>query len=103
MAAYQGDPTTANGIGSEYAMECFGTPTAPANGKLFVILPGTFGVPSDYQDILVEAEHLGYDVIGLSYNNDILVGTLCGAHTGTSPSTDCYGSTRVNRSELARA
>jgi hypothetical protein len=40
------------------------------NGRLFVFLSGTFGVPRDYQWVLNEAANLGYKAIGLEYPDD---------------------------------
>ena len=52
-------------------------PARQPNGKLFVFLPGTGGVPTSNQLLLSTAADLGYHVIGLSYPNSTAVGTRC--------------------------
>jgi hypothetical protein len=48
-----------------------------AKGLLFVFLPGTGGVPSQYRLILRTGAARGYHAIGLNYPNPTAVGTLC--------------------------
>jgi len=47
------------------------TPEGTAQNLLFVFLPGTGAVPSNYQLISQEAANLGLHVINLSYQNDV--------------------------------
>ncbi|WP_248820707.1 hypothetical protein [Frankia sp. AgB32] len=86
-----------SGTGSMAGTVCYGRPTGTPNGKLFVFFPGTGAVPSYYQDVLVQAQQLGFYTVGMSYNNGALAAIVCGSNTGTSPSTDCYGGLHLNR------
>jgi hypothetical protein len=65
-------------------------PTVTAKGRLFVMLPGTGGVPRFYRFILRTGAPLGYHTIGLSYPNDTTIGSLC---VGSS-AADCAGLAR---------
>jgi len=64
-------------------------PTAPANHKLFVFLPGTALVPTDSQLIPEQAARLGYHVIDLTYANGVL---LAGACAGNPDPNSCFES-----------
>lgn len=50
-----------------------------AQGKTrgFLHLPGTGGVPANSASYLRTAAELGYLVLGLSYPNDVTIGSLC--------------------------
>ena len=61
----------------------------PAN-KLFVFLPGTGGVPNQYQLILKAGARRGFHTIGLDYPNPTAIGVLCAA--GSDP--DCFWNVR---------
>ncbi len=45
--------------------------------KLYVFLPGSGATPLGYADILETAANLGYHSLGLGYNNDSTVASLC--------------------------
>lgn len=62
---------------------------APVN-KLFVFLPGTGGVPNQYQLILKAGARRGFHAIGLDYPNPAAVGVLCAA----SRDPDCFWNVR---------
>lgn len=65
-------------------------PAVAAKGRLFVMLPGTGAVPRFYRFILRAGTPRGYHALGVTYPNDIAVGTLC----GTSIVADCAGMVR---------
>src|SRR6266516_2509577 len=48
-------------------------PSARGNPKLLVFMPGANNVPSSWTRLGQEAAHLGYHVIGLTYQNDVEV------------------------------
>jgi hypothetical protein len=66
------------------------SPSATAQGKLLLFLPGTQGRPSQYTYILRAAASRGVHAIGLNYVNAVAMGTLC--QYSTDP--DCYWSAR---------
>lgn len=66
-------------------------PRSRSNGLLVVFLPGTGGKPACCQLFLREAVSLGYHAIGLTYNNDAAVGSVCLNDLG------CFGLVRRNR------
>src|SRR6266404_8615351 len=66
-------------------------PSARRNGKLFVFMPGTRNVPASWQHLGSAAARLGYDVIGLMYQNEVEVVGVC---TGSSD-RNCSGSMRL--------
>jgi hypothetical protein len=65
-------------------------PAVAASGRLFVMLPGTSGVPTVYEDVVRRGAQRGYHAIGLTYPNDDAVSVLC---PGTGPA-DCAGAVR---------
>ncbi len=65
-------------------------PAVAARGRLFVMLPGTGGLPRFYRLILRAGAARGYHTIGLTYPNDRAVDELCGAGAVAS----CAGETR---------
>jgi hypothetical protein len=65
-------------------------PTAPAKGKLFVMLPGTTAVPRTYQYVVRTGPPRGYHAIGLNYPNDDTIASQC---VGSSD-PDCNGKAR---------
>ena len=50
-----------------------------AANRLFVFLPGTSGVPNQYELILKAGARRGFHTIGLDYPNPTAVGVLCAA------------------------
>src|SRR5664279_1930256 len=50
--------------------------SAPSNGRLFVFLPGTQGLPRFYKLIVQEAAKSGFLAIGLTYPNDKAEGVV---------------------------
>jgi hypothetical protein len=65
-------------------------PEVPAKGRLFVMLPGTTGIPRFYRQILRTGAPRGYHTIGLTYPNDTTIGGLCAGSTVA----DCAGLAR---------
>jgi len=65
-------------------------PAAVARGRLFVMLPGTGGLPRFYRLILRTGAARGFHTIGLTYPNDRAVDDLCGA----GATANCSGDTR---------
>lgn len=61
-----------------------------ARNKLFVMLPGTGGIPGRSRLILRTGAARGWHVIGLTYPNDEAVQVLC----QSSPDADCAGRVR---------
>ncbi len=49
----------------------------PANGELFLFLPGTGGQPDCCQYLLETAAQAGFMALGLTYDNTEAVGTIC--------------------------
>ena len=68
-----------------------------ARGKLFVMLPGTGGIPGRSRLILRLGAARGWHAIGLTYPNGDGVGELC----ATSPDADCIA--RVRREIITGA
>jgi hypothetical protein len=64
-------------------------PAASAKQRLLVFLPGTFGRPDNYRQIVREAAAQGLHGVGLNYPNDATVASLC------SGDADCFGNTRA--------
>jgi hypothetical protein len=62
-------------------------PSAHGNPKLLVFLPGNNNQPVGWQLLEQEAARLGYHVIGLMYQNDVVVVQVCGG----SPDPGCSG------------
>jgi len=58
----------------------------PPINKLFLFLPGSFGLPARHSLILETAANLGCHAINLSYPNSWTVGTLC----QRSKNPDCH-------------
>lgn len=61
-------------------------PSIPHRQQLFVFLPGSFGQPRHYQQLLRMAARLGLYVIGLRYPNSWTVYSLC----SESPDSACH-------------
>jgi hypothetical protein len=82
------DPALTLALSAHFTVKPGATIT-PA-GKLFVMLPGTGGVPRFYREIVRAGATRGYYGVGLTYPNDISVGDRC------APSTDpdCAGKIR---------
>lgn len=83
-------PTTVNPAVAAEATE-FHVVIPPAPGstvqhKLFVFLPGTFGVPSQYELIVKAGAGRGFHTIGLDYPNSVAVGAVC----QTSTDVNCF-------------
>jgi hypothetical protein len=57
----------------------------PAQGLLFVLLPGTGIPPIGYRKVLQNAAAGGYDAIGLAYVNEAAVNSLCLSQPPTCP------------------
>ncbi|MBU1324677.1 MAG: hypothetical protein KJ676_05500 [Alphaproteobacteria bacterium] len=65
-------------------------PAAGVRNRLFVMLPGTGGIPRFYREIARTGAARGYHAVGLTYPNDVAVGDLCAA----SADPDCAGKVR---------
>jgi len=73
-------------------------PSARANPKLLIFMPGAGNVPASWQLLEQEAARLGYHVIGLVYQNDVEVVGKCGGSfipDGHSLDPDCSGNLRL--------
>jgi hypothetical protein len=90
------------------APHCYGNPKSTSNNLLFLFLPGSFAVPTQYQMILYQARALGYHVLSLSYANAATNGPapisepdptkICGDRTLSAQQLlDCWGDLRANR------
>jgi hypothetical protein len=66
-------------------------PLAQTDGKLVVYLPGTGAHPDDVQLFLQNAASIGFQSIGLQYDNQDSVGDTC------STNLACYGTVRQNK------
>jgi hypothetical protein len=66
------------------------SPAIIPQGKLLVFLPGTLGRPSQYRYILRAAAARGYHAIGVTYVNQVAMGTLC----QFSADPNCYWNAR---------
>jgi hypothetical protein len=66
-------------------------PAINAKQRLLVFLPGTFGRPDNYRQIVREAAAQGLHGIGLNYPNNATVASLCNG----SADADCFGNTRA--------
>lgn len=65
-------------------------PGAMTQNRLFVMLPGTGGIPRFYRQIVRTGSQRGYHAIGLTYPNDAAVGDRCVGNTDP----DCAGKAR---------
>lgn len=65
-------------------------PAVTQKGRLFVMLPGTGGIPRNQRLILRTGAARGYHAVGLTYPNDQAITDLC----GNSPVDDCTGLAR---------
>jgi hypothetical protein len=86
-------PTTANpAVTTNTAAHFVVTPNPAvmAQNRLFVMLPGTGGIPRFYREIVRTGASRGYHAVGLTYPNDTAVGDLC----APSPDPDCAGKAR---------
>jgi|SRR5882724_695867 len=66
-------------------------PSARENTKLLVFMPGARGRPFAWKLVQKEAARLGYHVIGLMYQNDVPVDSVCKG----KPDRDCSGNLRM--------
>lgn len=66
------------------------SPAINPRGRLFVFLPGTQGRPAQYTFILRAAATRGFHALGLNYQNQVAMGSLC----QQSPDPDCYWNAR---------
>jgi hypothetical protein len=66
------------------------SPAVAAKQLLLVFLPGTFGRPDNYRQIVREAAAQGLHGIGLNYPNNATVASLCSG----SSDANCFGNTR---------
>jgi hypothetical protein len=53
------------------------SPSVSARGKLFVFIPGTRGVPTQYSFILRAGAARGFHALGINYENQTAMGSLC--------------------------
>ena len=85
-------PATTNPALTDNLSAHFAINPAPAAAKnrLFVMLPGTGGVPRNTRLIVRAGAARGYHSVGLTYPNDEAVGTICSA----SVRPDCAGEVR---------
>ena len=72
--------------------------TARSNHKLFLFLPSGRSAPDTFQLVGQEAARLGYHVISLMYQNDLILVALCGAAAARSAAdgSACYESARLD-------
>src|SRR3989441_7630250 len=72
--------------------------TARSNHNLFLFLPSGRSTPDTFQLIGQEAARLGYHVISLMYQNDLILVALCGAAAARSAAdgSACYQSARLD-------
>ena len=89
------DPAIDQALDDHYAWL---DPTAPTNHRLFVYLPGTFGVPATALLIQQLAARLGYHAIGLMYPDSVLIGPACA--NDLDPST-CSENARLEGIDLS--
>ena len=66
------------------------SPLVTAKSKLFVMLPGTGGIPRNSRELLRTGPPRGYHVIGLTYPNAIAIGDVCQGTTDAN----CTGNAR---------
>lgn len=66
------------------------SPALAPSGRLFVMLPGTEGLPSMYRQVLRTGATRGYHTLGLNYPNPTAVGLLC----INSADSACYWNVR---------
>src|SRR2546430_1846549 len=73
---------------------------ARSNHKLFLFLPSGRSAPDTFQLVGQEAARLGYHVISLMYQNDLILVALCGAAAARSAAdgSACYESARDRKS-----
>lgn len=62
----------------------------PRRNTLFVMLPGTGGIPFVYQQVVRAASEFGFHAVGLMYPNDLAVNEAC----AFSPDPDCHEKAR---------
>ncbi len=72
--------------------------TARSNHKLFLFLPSGRSAPDTFQLVGQEAARLGYHVISLMYQNDLVLVGPCGAAAarGAADGNACYESARLD-------
>jgi hypothetical protein len=66
------------------------SPSVSARGKLFVFIPGTRGVPTQYSFILRAGAARGFHALGINYENQTAMGSLC----QNSSELSCYWNAR---------
>ncbi len=77
------DPAIDNWLDGHYVAR---DATVAANGRLFLFLGGSWGIPARQRRITDEAARLGYHAINLNYPNSWTVGGLC----AESDDPDCH-------------
>ncbi len=89
------DPAISTALADHYAWL---DTTARSNHKLFLFLPSGRSAPDTFQLVGQEAARLGYHVISLMYQNDLILVTLCGAAAARSAAdgSACYESARLD-------
>jgi len=95
IAPYATDPRINRALANHYVWL---DPTARSNHKLFLFLPSGRSAPDTFQLIGQEAARLGYHVISLMYQNDLILVALCGAAAARSAAAGnaCYQSARLD-------
>jgi len=66
------------------------SPAVSARGKLLVFIPGTKAIPTQYTYILRAGTARGFHAVGLNYENQTAMGSLC----QTSLVSNCYWNAR---------
>src|SRR5713226_2360351 len=67
--------------------------SVPSNHKLLVFLPSARGIPASFTKVAMEGARLGYHVIGLMYQNDVVLAQAC--PPAPDPSR-CYENVRLD-------
>jgi hypothetical protein len=67
------------------------SPVAPLRGRLFVFLPATGGLPTNFHLLADQGARNGFHVVALRYPNTDRIQDLC----GTDPDTTCFEKTRL--------
>jgi hypothetical protein len=84
------DPAATTATSSDYHVVVLPVAEVAARNKLFVFMPGTDGVPNQYELILKAGARRGFHAIGLNYPNSTAVGVLC----LTSTDQNCFWNVR---------
>ena len=79
VTTYQIQPTaTGSGLSGPYDPDFVAVDAGvPANGELFLFLPGTGGQPDCCQSLIETAAQTGFLAVGLTYPNTSAVGKIC--------------------------